>query len=333
MIRRIAVMTGDDDAPGMNAVIRAVTRMALHYGWETIGICDGFAGLLSGDFIPLTPGSMQGIIQRGGTMLGSIDSSRFSTETGQKLALHNLAEREIDALIVIGGGEAQAGAYGLSQLGFAVNGVAASVENDLVGSDITIGVDTALNIALDAIDHLKITKPAEGGAILVEVAGRTCGYLALVSAIASGAETAVIPEVETTPEQVEDAIRIYHERGIVHPVLLVAEGATCNVDRLVRHFAQGDPLNRKALPTRLAHIQRRAAPNAYDRLLGTFLGACAVDALARGEYGVVAGSAGGEMRTKPFAEVVGKTREISADLMRLASALVLESPMQADAQS
>ncbi|HVU13016.1 MAG TPA: ATP-dependent 6-phosphofructokinase [Phototrophicaceae bacterium] len=318
MLRRIAVLTGDDDAPGMNAAIRAVTRAAHHYDWGVFGICNGYEGLLQGELIPLTTHSVDGVVQRGGSMLESIDNSRFVTEAGQELALRTLNEQKIDAMIVIGGEETQTIAHALSKSKFAVNGVAASVENDLAGFDMIVGVDTALNLALDAIDHLKITKSTDFCAIL-EVAGRRCGYLALVSAIASDADGVVIPEIETTPEEIEEIIRQERDHGHAHPVIVVAEGAVCNADRLMRHFAHNNPLNRREQPIRLGHIQRRAAPNAFDRFLGAYLGVCAVDALARGEQGVIAGYLGGAARVLPYAEMIDKKKEIAPNLMQLAS--------------
>jgi 6-phosphofructokinase 1 len=321
MIRRIAILTGDDDAPGMNAAIRAATQTALHYGWDVIGICEGYAGLMSGDFITLTARSMAGIVQRGGTMLGSLASSRHSTETGTQLALKNLAGHEIDALIVIGGEEAQAGADRLVRAGFCVGGVAASVENDLPGFDQALGVDTALNAALDAVDHLKIPKASDGYATLVEVAGRRCGYLALASAVASSADMVVIPEIETPPESVLEAIEHVHQQGTEHPTVLMSEGAAYNADRLVRFFAHLETQNRKLRHLPLGRIQRRAAPNAFDRLLGSRLGACAVHALARGETGTLAGLVRGEISSIPLAEVVGHAKDIGSDLITLAGLL------------
>jgi 6-phosphofructokinase 1 len=318
MTRRIAVLTGDNDAPGMNAVIRAVTRTALHYGWAVMGVCDGFRGLITGDFVPLTTRDVEGIIHRSGSLLDSVDSKEILARGGQKSALKNLAEHNVDALIVIGGEKSLAGAAALSRSGFPVNGVAASIENDLAGFDMIVGVDTALNIALDAIDQLKIAGSSNCGAFLVEVAGRKCGYLAVVSGIAGGAEVIVMPEVETTPQQIEDEVNALGKRGTLHPLIVIAEGAAHNADQIMRHFGRGNGSGRRLHDTRLGHAQRRAAPNAFDRMLGTRFGACAIDALERGEYGVVAGSLHGEMLTIPLHEVVGKTRGIDPDFVRLA---------------
>jgi 6-phosphofructokinase 1 len=331
MIRRIAVLTGDNNIPGMNAAIRAVTRTALHQGWEVIGICDGFTGLAAGEFIPLTARTVDALLQQGGTMLGGTDHQDFAWEMGRRLALDQLAKSEIDALIVIGAGESQAGAYALSRMGFAVNGVAASIENDFAGFDQTLGVDTALNVALEAIDHLKKSKSKERSTVLVEVAGCRCGYLALMTGIAGGADIIVIPEADSTPEQIADAIQRSHERGQSQAVIVVAEGVNCNVYRLLRHFAQEDPLRRDIRDTRLGHRQRHAAPSGFDRLLATRSGVCAVNALARGEHGIVSGLARGEVQTVPFAEVVGRPYELDSELIQLAKLLSIENHAAAQA--
>jgi len=322
MIRRIAVLTSGGDAPGMNAAIRSVTRTALDLNWEVMGIRHGYAGLIGGEFVALTARSVGGIIQQGGTVLGSARSKEFMTDAGLKMAIRHLAQHNIDALVVIGGNGSQTGAYTLFKEGFPVNGVASTIDNDLVGSDITIGVDTALNIALEAIDRLKVTASSHERAFLLEVMGRKCGYLALMSGLAGGAEAIVIPEFETTPEQLAQVIRESYERGKSHAIIVVAEGATNDADKLVKYFDEHcDQLGFELRATTLGHIQRGGMPGAYDRILGTRLGACAVETLAKGEYGVLAGSIGGEMVTTPLADIVGKTKPLDESLLRLANVL------------
>ncbi len=322
MIRRIGVLTSGGDAPGINAAIRSVTRCALENNWEVMAIRHGYAGLIEGAFEPFNARSVGGIIQQGGTILGSARSKEFQTEAGQLKALHQLAQHGVDALVVIGGNGSQTGAHTLSQRGFPVNGVASTIDNDLCGSDITIGVDTALNIALEAIDRLKVTASSHGRAFLIEVMGRKCGYLALMAAIAGGAEAAVIPEVETTPEQVAEIIANSYALGKAHAIIVVAEGATYDAEKLVAYFAENKrELGFELRGSTLGHIQRGGAPGAYDRILGTRLASCAVEALARGEYGVLAGSVGGKITTTPLADVVGKTKTVDANLIRLAAVL------------
>ncbi|MBX3083508.1 MAG: 6-phosphofructokinase [Anaerolineae bacterium] len=320
MVHKIAVLTSGGDAPGMNAAIRAVTRAAVDVGWDVVGVRHGYAGLMAGEFVPFSIRSVGGIIQLGGTILGSARSLEFKTDEGRKKAIRNMSAAGIDGLVVIGGNGSQTGAYMLSQMGFPVNGVASTIDNDLVGSDITLGVDTALNIALEAIDRLKTTASSHTRAFLIEVMGRGCGYLALMAAIAGGAEAAVIPEIETTPEQVAEIIKKSYERGKAHAIIVVAEGAKYELNALMTYFKdKKDELGFELRGTELGHIQRGGAPGAFDRVLGTRLGAGAVEAMARGEYGVLTGLKGNELAWTPLAECVGKTKGISDKLFKLAS--------------
>jgi 6-phosphofructokinase 1 len=206
-MRRIAVLTSGGDAPGMNAAVRAAVRVGLDRGCEAFGVRHGYAGLMTGDFVPLGARSVGGIIQHGGTILGSTRCDEFRTEEGRRQALACLERHEIDGLVVIGGNGSQRGAHLLSELGFPVVGVASTIDNDLAGSDITLGVDTALNVALEAIDRLKTTASSHHRAFVVEVMGRDCGYLALMAGIAGGAEAIAIPEVETSAEALADEVR------------------------------------------------------------------------------------------------------------------------------
>jgi len=322
MIRRIAVLTSGGDAPGMNAAIRAVARTALDLGWNVQGVRHGYAGLITGEFIDLSARGTSGIIQQGGTILGSARSKEFVTEEGRKTAIHQLTDHEVDALVVIGGNGSQEGAYRLTQMGFPVNGIASTIDNDLAGSDITLGVDTALNIALESIDRLKVTASSHQRAFLVEVMGRRCGYLALMAGIAGGAEGVVIPEVETTPEQVAELIHASYKRGKTHAIIVVAEGATYAADQLTHYFREHkQALGFELRATTLGHVQRGGAPGAYDRLLGTRLGAAAVDALARGESAVLAGYVDGKIKQTPLAEIAGKTKVLDENLIKLAAVL------------
>jgi len=207
MTKRIAVLTSGGDAPGMNAAIRAVVRTGVQKGWEVFGVRLGYEGLIDGKFIPLGARDVGGIMQKGGTILGSARSNEFKTEDGRIKAIRNLNEQGIDNLVVIGGNGSQTGAYELNMMGFPAVGIASTIDNDLPFSDMTIGVDTALNIALEAIDRLKVTASSHQRAFLVEVMGRNYGYLALMAGIAGGAEMIVIPEVETDPELIAQTLR------------------------------------------------------------------------------------------------------------------------------
>ncbi|MGB9634749.1 MAG: ATP-dependent 6-phosphofructokinase, partial [Chloroflexaceae bacterium] len=194
-MKRIAVLTSGGDAPGMNAAIRAVVRTGLDKGFEVFGVRHGYRGLIAGEFSLLTARDVGGIMQRGGTILGSARSEEFRTAEGQREALRRLGDAGIEALVVIGGNGSQTGSYALAKAGFPVVGVASTIDNDLYGSEITLGVDTALNIALEAIDRLKVTASSHLRAFVVEVMGRDCGYLALMTGIAGGAEAVTLPEV------------------------------------------------------------------------------------------------------------------------------------------
>lgn len=320
MLRRVAVLTSGGDAPGMNAAIRAVVRAGLAQGWEMLGVRRGYAGLLNGEIRPLGARDVGGIIQLGGTILGSARCPEFQTPEGLRRAVHVLDRHGIDALVVIGGNGSQQGAYALFREGVPVVGVASTIDNDLLGSDITLGVDTALNVALEAIDRLKTTASSHQRAFLVEVMGRDYGYLALMAGIAGGAEAVVIPEVPVSPEAVAEAIREAYAKGKPHAIVVVAEGAHYNAQRLAEYF-QRERLGYELRVTVLGHVQRGGAPGAFDRLLGTLLGAGAVEALARGERGVLVGQIKGEVVTTPLAEIAGKKKPLNPKLFELARVL------------
>ncbi len=323
-MKRIAVLTSGGDAPGMNAAIRAVVRTGIDRGWEVFGVRHGYAGLIAGMMGPLTARDVGGILQRGGTILGSARSHEFCQEAGRHIALRQLAERGIEALVVIGGDGSQRGAYALAQMGFPVIGIASTIDNDLPGSDITIGVDTALNIALEAIDRLKTTASSHQRAFLVEVMGRDCGYLALMAGLAGGAEAVVIPELDTDPDAVAAELRAAYERGKSHALVVVAEGAKYNAERMAAHFREHrDTIGFELRVTTLGHVQRGGAPGAFDRILATRLGAGATEALARGEQGVLIGLVKGEVTATPLAEIVGKKKSLDLRLLELSRVLAV----------
>ncbi|MRR29195.1 6-phosphofructokinase [bacterium] len=321
-MKRIAVLTSGGDAPGMNAAIRAVVRTGIANGWEAYGVRNGYEGLIDGKLIPLGAREVGGILQRGGTVLGSARSQEFKTRAGQLKAIRTLNQSDIDGLVVIGGNGSQTGAHALNSLGFPVVGVASTIDNDLFGSDITIGVDTALNIALEAIDRLKITASSHQRAFLVEVMGRNCGYLAMMAAIAGGAEEMVLPEVEIDPEDIATTLTEAYERGKQHAIVVVAEGAKYNANALDEYFKEHrERLGFDLRVTILGHVQRGGAPQAYDRILASRLGAGAVDALARGEYGVLVGMVKSAVTTTPLEQVVNTPKKIDPALIELARRL------------
>ncbi|MDL1883228.1 6-phosphofructokinase [Anaerolineae bacterium CFX8] len=321
-MKRIAVLTSGGDAPGMNAAIRAVVRTGVARGWEVYGVEQGYSGLIAGSMRPMGPRDVSSIIQLGGTMLGSARCPEFKTEEGRLRAIRELRKRDIDGLVVIGGNGSQTGAFALSEMGFPVVGVASTIDNDLYGSEITIGVDTALNIALEAIDRLKVTASSHQRAFLIEVMGRDCGYLALMSGIAGGAEAIVIPEVEVQPAEIARELRAAYERGKAHAIVVVAEGAQHDAEELDQYFKVNEKqLGFELRITKLGHIQRGGQPGAFDRLLATRLGAAAIRCLERGEYNVLVGLNRGEVTTTPLSEVVSHKKEIDLDLLELAQEL------------
>ncbi len=321
-MKRIAVTTSGGDAPGMNAALRAVVRTGLDKGWEVFGVRHGYLGLCNDTITRLEARDVGGIIQQGGTILGSSRSPEFMTEDGRLKALRTLHQHDIDALVVIGGNGSQTGAHALSQMDYPVIGVASTIDNDLYGTEICIGVDTALNIALDAIDRLKVTASSHQRACIVEVLGRDCGYLALMAGIAGGAEVVVIPEVETDPETMASELRAAYGRGKAHALVVVAEGAQYNAEKLSHYFAKHrGRLGFELRVTTLGHVQRGGSPGAFDRLLGTRLGAAAIEHLAQGEHGILVGFVKGEIGTTPLAKVVTGKKELDLRLLELARVL------------
>ncbi|MFH1640002.1 MAG: 6-phosphofructokinase [Chloroflexota bacterium] len=321
-MKRIGVLTSGGDAPGMNAAIRSVVRTGLAKGWEVYGVRQGYAGLIRGDVIPLVARDVGGIIQKGGTMLGSSRSPEFKTEAGRRQALDHLRERGIEALVIIGGNGTQTGAYALHKMSCPVVGIASTIDNDLYGADITLGVDTALDVALEAIDRLKVTASSHRRAFIVEVMGRDSGYLALMSGIAGGAEVTIIPEVETDPEEVAKELCDAYTRGKAHAIVVVAEGAKYNAAGLTQYFEKHrERLGFDLRATVLGHVQRGGEPGAFDRLLGSRLGAAATDSIASGRYGLLMGLVRSEIAATPLSEVVANKKELDLSLLELARVL------------
>jgi 6-phosphofructokinase 1 len=255
-------------------------------------------------------------------MLGCKRYPEFKVDDEQLRAIRFLRARAIDALVVIGGDGSQTGAFSLSQKGFPVVGVASTIDNDLYGSEITIGVDTALNVALEAIDRIKVTASSHERAFLVEVMGRNCGYLALISGIAGGAECIVLPETPTVPESVACELRAAYERGKAHAIVVVAEGACYNAEALTRYFAEHrERLGFELRVVKLGHVQRGGTPGVFDRLLATRMGAAATECIARDEFGILMGLAKGEIVSTPLAQVVGKKKTLDPHLLNLARVL------------
>lgn len=315
-MKRIAVMTSGGDAPGMNAAIRAVVRASIARGIEVYGIRQAYAGLLAGDFEALTSREVSGILQRGGTILQTARNEEFKTKQGQRKALRRLNEHNIDGVIVIGGDGSLRGAQVLNSLGVPVVGVPASIDNDIFGTDTSIGVDTALNTILDALDRLRDTASSHNRCFLIEVMGRSSGYLALMGGILGGAELVITPEHEYSMEEVANELENAYVLGKAHAIAIIAEGASYRVTDLA------DYLEKKAVGfeirlTILGHTQRGGSPTAFDRLLATRMGVEAVDRLLAGETGIMIARRGREQSTIPLEEVTQKTRSITEEYFKL----------------
>jgi len=324
-VKKIGVLTSGGDGPGLNSCIRAVVRKALHYDLEVIGIKRGYTGLIYGELIPLNTRSVgSGIIGRGGTMLGTSRCAEFKTKKGQREAIRTLNEEGIEALVVIGGDGSLHGAKVLHDAGVKVIGVPASIDNDVYGTDIAIGVDTALNTVMEAIDRIKDTASSHNRAFLVETMGRECGYLALVGGIIGGAEMVCLPEVPFDLETVAQTLVDAYLRGKSHCIIIVAEGARYNAKAIAEYLeAQREETGFEVRMTILGHIQRGGSPTAFDRLLATRLGAAAVDTLHEGKSGLMVGLGGSRIITIPLAEVAAKRKELDLQLYELGEILAV----------
>jgi 6-phosphofructokinase 1 len=323
-LKKIALLTSGGDAPGMNAAVRAVTRGALARGWEVVGVRNGYAGLLNDAMHSLAARDVGGIMQSGGTVLGSARCPEFAQPAGRRQALSNLEKRTIEALVVIGGNGSQSGSASLAREGFAVVGVPSTIDNDLYGNDVSIGCDTAINITLEAIDRLRTTASSHQRAFAVETMGRDCGYIALMSGIAGGAEVIALPEVDITPAEIAGRLRDAYRRGKTHALAVIAEKARCGVHELMEYYkTHRAQIGFDLRVTRLGHVVRGGAPTAADRVLATRLGAAAVDTLAGGSHGVLVGIVRHDIVTTPLADIDGRTRPADASLLELARVMAI----------
>jgi len=319
-MKRIGVLTSGGDAPGMNACIRAVVRRGISLGLEVWGIKRGYRGLINGEMTPLNRRDVGGVIQKGGTFLQTARCPEFKDPKGVREGLRRLNERGIEGLVVIGGDGSMRGAYALCQEGFPVVGVPASIDNDVWGTDIAIGVDTALNTVLVALDRIKDTASSHGRAFLIEVMGRNCGYLALMSGLAGGAEAVLIPEEEISLEQVAQIVEEAYKKGKPHAIIVIAEGAIHKTSE-VAAYLERDEVGFEVRTTILGHIQRGGSPTAFDRLLASRLGVAAVEALAQGKSGVMMGLKGNKIEAVPLEEVIRSTRTLDPKLLEMALVL------------
>jgi 6-phosphofructokinase 1 len=316
-MKRIGVLTSGGDGPGMNAAIRAVVRCAAANGVEVLGIRRGYAGLLESETVELGPRSVANIIHRGGTMLGTARSEEMRTPAGLKKAAANLTSLGIDGLVAIGGDGTFRGAQALSELiDLHVVGVPGTIDNDLYGTDATIGFDTAVNTALEAIDRLRDTAEAHERLFFVEVMGRTRGFIALSAGVAGGAEDVLVPEIRTDLDELCANIIARRQAGKRSSIVVVAEGDDAGHAFEVANKI-GNRLDMEYRVCVLGHVQRGGAPSAQDRLLASKLGAGAVLTLIAGRSGVMVGLINGKVVETAFRDTYTNQKELDTELLYL----------------
>lgn len=316
--RKIGVLTSGGDAPGMNATIRAVVRTAIYDGYEVVGIKRGFAGLLAADMVPLGLGAVADIIHRGGTMLRTARSDDFRLESGQAAAMHNLQAAGITGLVVIGGDGSLQGATALMALGMPTVVVPATIDNDMAGTDQTVGFDTAVNTAVSAIDRIRDTATSHERTYIIEVMGRLSGHIAAASGLAAGAESIVVPEALITNQEICDRLERGFQRGKRHSIIVVCEGAGSGY--AIGEYIQACTGHQPRV-TVLGYIQRGGSPTAQDRILGSRMGSTAIELLNRSQGGQMVALQGGKITSLLLSEVAGKPHAFDPSLLQLAQIL------------
>jgi ATP-dependent phosphofructokinase / diphosphate-dependent phosphofructokinase len=336
---RVGVLTGGGDAPGLNAVIRAIVRKGIDdYGDAILGFKDGWRGPLESDVDQLTVDSIRGILPRGGTILGTSRTNPFKTDDGAQRVIENLRALKVDALIPIGGEDTLGAAAKLADHGVNVVGVPKTIDNDLSGTDFTFGFDTAVGIATEAIDRLHTTAESHHRVMVVEVMGRHAGWIALYSGIAGGADVILIPEMPFDIDDVAKHIRMRTSRGRYFSIVVVAEGAQPKQGTLATLEGELDEFGHVRLGgignvvareleqrtgyetrvTSLGHVQRGGTPTAFDRVLATRFGVAAIDAVHRGEFGVMVALHGPDVVTVPLAEATSELKTVDPKLYEVA---------------
>ncbi|MFA7154854.1 MAG: 6-phosphofructokinase [Proteiniphilum sp.] len=317
-IKSVGVLTSGGDAPGMNAAIRAVTRAGISNGMRVYGIYRGYKGLITDEIEEFKTNSVSNIIQQGGTILKTARSLEFMTEEGRRIAYENMQKHAIDALVVIGGDGSLTGARILaSEYNIPVVGLPGTIDNDLNGTDTTIGYDTALNTIMESMDKIRDTATSHERLFFVEVMGRNCGYLALNSAIASGAEAAIIPEISIEKDQLGELIEQGFRKSKSSSMVLVTEsevtgGAMKLAQRVKKEYPQYD-----VRVSILGHLQRGGSPSAQDRILASRMGIAAIQALLENQRNVMIGIRENEIVYVPFKRAIRKEREISEELLEV----------------
>lgn len=318
VIKTIGVLTSGGDAPGMNAALRAVTRSAIFNGLRVKAIYRGFKGLITGEIAEFKTQNVSNIIQQGGTVIKTARCQEFHTPEGRKLAYDRLQEEEIDALIVIGGDGTLTGArIFASEFDYPIIGLPGTIDNDIYGTDSTIGYDTALNTILDAVDKIRDTASSHDRLFFIEVMGRDAGFLALNGAIASGAEAAIIPEITTEVDQLEELIKSGFRKSKNSSIVLVAEsditgGAMHYADRVKNEYPGYD-----VRVVILGHVQRGGSPTAYDRILASRLGNAAVDAIIDGQRNIMMGIDDDQVVAVPFSKAIKNDKPLDRELLKV----------------
>ena len=321
-IKCIGILTSGGDAPGMNAAIRAVTRSAIYNGLKVKGIYRGYRGLVTGEIVEFTSQNVSNIIQQGGTILKTARCKEFCTPEGRQQAYENMQKEGIDALIVIGGDGSLTGARIFAQeFDVPCIGLPGTIDNDLWGTDTTIGYDTALNTILDAVDKIRDTATSHERLFFVEVMGRDAGFLALNGAIAAGAEAAIIPEYDTQVDQLAEFIKSGFSKKKNSSIVLVAEseltgGAMHYAERVKNEYPEYD-----TRVTILGHLQRGGRPTAHDRILASRLGCAAIDALMEGQRNVMVGVDNDRIVYVPFSRAIKNDKPIKKELLNVLHAL------------
>jgi 6-phosphofructokinase 1 len=320
--KSIAVLTSGGDAPGMNASIRAVVRFAIGHGCDVYGVNKGYSGLLEGQIYPLGPSSVANIIQRGGTILKTDRCEAFYKKTVRREAANILRRKGIDGLVVIGGDGSFTGAHLMEkETGFPTIGVPGTIDNDIAGTEDTIGFDTAVNTAIDAIDRIRDTASSHDRIFLVEVMGRSSGFIALDVGIGGGAETVIVPERRETLANIVNTVQRGVARGKTSSIIVVAEGEKPGLSqRLAEDLAKRGYNSKVCI---LGHTQRGGSPTAHDRLLASVLGASAVAYLLSGKSNSMVGVQKGQVALVPFSKVIGVEKNVSEEMIRLAQILAI----------
>jgi len=323
-IKKIAVLTSGGDAPGMNAAVRAVVRAALYHKLQVVGIEHGYEGMINGEFIDLTSIDVRNVIQRGGTFLRSARSMEFKTKEGRAIAHKKLVEKKIDALIVIGGDGTFTGAGLFSQeFDIPCIGIPGTIDNDIYGTDFTIGFDTALNTVVEAIDKIKDTANSHDRMFFIEVMGRDAGFIALQAGIATGAEAILIPEVEGQEEKLKDFIRNDSQNSKSSHIILVAEGNKLGGAHEVAKMVADNFKDISVRVSVLGHVQRGGTPTAFDRFLASRLGVAAVEALLDNQRSIMVGYTNHEVVHVSFNKTIKGHRNVSSELLLVADILTI----------